>query len=627
MERPETTLNKRMIDLPPVHNFRNMDRAEGRLIYKESNLLVSWDKVVNGDFLASDDPEVIKFIDSMRSLGWAPFSEFLILHTLDYLIDRDKLSIPYEGEYKKSKELQDNPQLRRQVGKVRRSFYEGLLSKLDIVASDGRVVITEKRSDGDLDLTPFVSEGAKERSDRVENLASYDSFMGYTTEYFKGFVAKNRPLLVFLANSNPDIKSPTIAVNEVGEAIGTIDRNTDLLIGNSANIYLRALRTTLEYSHLKALQQTLKVGVDQDSIKVATVFKRSGWIRYGFMEYIKSVVEKNVGVFINDNNITCDPLDAQYQVLFRLTSFRISELFDEGEELAKYCGERTNKLGWRGLLDLDEQVYRQYQLSPELLNIVLEEQMTLITNRLSQSNLPIADIVTKSGIFQEDGWEIKKDKGQVMAVKRGPDGSIVDSRSIDFREINTDIAMQFHADLHYIHTPRCNKAFGFYLEDEELPFSVLGVEPVDRMYKRNTLLLFGYDPRNCLDFTRLYSKPGVPKNVSSAIFGETFSYIRHHDPKIEAAISSFMPSYASGLSMLTGGFETPILIKPGVHYFAPTQVNGRVHMEHLTKRRQQGAIDIVASKFPLLPVIELISPLKSPRFEPVLKLGEEMVEL
>ena len=142
------------------------------------------------------------------------------------------------------------------------------------------------------------------------------------------------------------------------------------------------------------------------------------------------------------------------------------------------------------------------------------------------------------------------------------------------------------------------------------------------------MLLFGYVPRNCLDFTRLYSRPGVPKNVSSAIFGETFTYIRQHEPKIEAAISAFMPSYASGLSMLTGGFETPILIKPGVHYFGPIDVQGQQVMEHLTKRRQLGSNDnLISSRFPLLPVIELISPLKEPRFKPVLELGEQMVEL
>lgn len=628
MSISEIQPNREIADLLPMQSFREKSREERRLIYRDNNLLISWDKVSDGDFLASDSNEVRNFIESMKLLGWSPFSEFYVLHSLAYLIGRDNLTIPYDGQFKRNEELRDNRTLRRQVGKARKSFYDSLITRLDLSVSDGVITITEKRPDADIDITNAVSAEAQKRSELVRDLAGYDSFMGYTTRYFRDFVATNKGLLVFMANSNPDIKNPTIAVNEKGAASGNIDRNADLTIPNAGNIYLGALRTIAKHSHLKALQNTLKEGVGNGDVRVVPAFKRSGWIRYGLMDYVKGEVESSVDGFIQENNVICDPLDAQYQVLFRLTSFGVADLFKNGDELNDYIEGKTRQTGWRGLLDLEEAVYSQYQFNSILLTQVIEEQMRLITYRLANSKLPIADIVTKSGIFKETGWEIKKDKGEITAIKRGVDGTIVDSRKVSFREVNKDIATQFHQDLHYIHTPRSDRAFGFYLEDEKLPFAVLAVEPVDRVYKRNTLLLFGYDPQNCLDFTRLYSRPGVPKNVSSAIFGEAFSYFRQHEPRIEAAISAFMPSYASGLSMLTGGFETPILIKPGVHYFGPVNVQGQQVMEHLTKRRQLGSNDnLISSRFPLLPVIELISPLKEPRFKPVLELGKQMVEL
>lgn len=628
MNITETRPDIAITNLLPMQTYRWKSREERKLAHRDNNLLISWDKIRDGDFLASDSSDVHRFIQSMKSLGWAPFSEFYVLHTLAHLIGRDNLTIPYDGQFKRSEELSDNLTLRRQVGRARKSFYDGLITRLDLSVSDGEITVSEKRPDTDIDITHIVPAEAQRRLELVRDLAGYDSFMGYTTRYFKNFVATNKGLLIFLVNSNPDIKSPTIVVNGKGITSGNIDRNADLTIQNTGNIYLSALRTITRYSHLRVLQNTLREGVGNGDIRIVPAFKKSGWIRYGLMDYVKGKVNNHVDRFIQDNNILCDPLDAQYQVLFRLTSFGITDLFEDGDELNRYVEEKIRQSGWRGLLDLDKTVYHQYQLNSRLLTQVIEEQMRLIAYRLANSQLPIADIVIKSGIFKETGWEIRKDKGEITAIKRGIDGTTVDSRKIFFREINKDLATQFHQDLHYIHTPRSDRAFGFYLEDGKLPFAVLAVEPVDRVYKRNTLLLFGYDPRNCLDFTRLYSRPGVPKNVSSAIFGETFTHIRQHEPKIEAAISAFMPSYASGLSMLTGGFETPILIKPGIHYFGPVDVQGQQVMEHLTKRRQLGSSDnLISSRFPLLPVIELISPLREPRFEPILELGKQMVEL
>lgn len=614
-------------EISPASNARGSNTEEKRLSYLGNNAVISWGQIKDGDFLVTEDPEVVTFLHSMQALGRAPFSEAFILHAVTYIINRDQLEIPFGDEYKKRGDLTDNSALRHRVGRERKVFFDNLVQKLDFEVSEGQVRVVEVKENQRDDLTEEIVRGGKDRD--ITHLSSYDSFAGYVAGFFKGFVGSNKGLLVFITKSNPIIKDPTIVIEGTNEQIlGNVARSADLLVSSPQAAVPSVLRATIEYAQLQMLQRTLRKGTEEGDIAVVDAFKRNDWPSYGLMEHMKAQVQPRIVEYISSSGLMCDPLDALYQVLFRLTSFNVRDLFQSGETLENFLEGYKRTDGWRGLLRLPETNYENAQLNTQVLNRVLKEQMWLLEQNLGRSKLPLRDILERRGIFDEDGWEIKKDRGQIIAIRRDRNGQIIDSRGVSFREVDPALASQFHQDLHYIHTPRSGQSFGFYLEGEELPFSILALEPVDRLYKRNTLLLFGFDPRYCVDFTRLYSRPGVPQNVSSAIFGETFTYIRQHDPRIEAAISAFMPSYASGQSMLTGGFETPILIKPGVHYFAPFPFEDGTGLEHLTKRRQQNLEGgLLTSRLPLLPVIELISPLKEPRFEPVLKLGEQMVEL
>lgn len=281
-----------------------------------------------------------------------------------------------------------------------------------------------------------------------------------------------------------------------------------------------------------------------------------------------------------------------------------------------------NQINWQGLTTLSDDTVRKFKVNNVLVQKIFDEQKILVTKRMEDSSLPLEKILNPEGIFAEEGWVISKNNDQYTLEHNEHD-----SVPITFKEVKREVAQAFHNDLHYIHTSRVWKAYGFFLPDEDLPFSVLAIEPVDRTYKKNTLLLFGYDPRHCMEFTRLYSWPGVPKNVTSAIFGAMFSHLRKHEPRVEAAISAFMPTYASGLSMLTGGFEHPIMIKQGVHYFSPKNISGFLAMEHITNRRKEPHTISASSKLPLLPTIELIAPMKRPRFEPFLQTGTHMIEI
>jgi hypothetical protein len=168
-------------------------------------------------------------------------------------------------------------------------------------------------------------------------------------------------------------------------------------------------------------------------------------------------------------------------------------------------------------------------------------------------------------------------------------------------------------------------AFGLFLEDEVIPFSVVAFDEIDRPYKQDLLLMLGYNPSQCLDLARLYSKPGTPFNTSSTIFTLAFSYFRENQPEIQAVLSAFMPTYAHGMSMISAGFNYGSLVKEWRHSFAEREIDGEKAWELVTKRRISESETTIRSQWPLLPVFELFVPIRPPRFTPFEELNGAMV--
>lgn len=112
------------------------------------------------------------------------------------------------------------------------------------------------------------------------------------------------------------------------------------------------------------------------------------------------------------------------------------------------------------------------------------------------------------------------------------------------------------------------------------------------------------------------------------MFSLAFTQMRDHYPQTQAILSAFMPSYATGVSMTSGGFDNPVLVKPLTHVFEEKIIDGKTCWEHLTKRRQEKSHGRrIRSKFPLLPTIELMSSLQSPRYSPFPQIKDFMIEV
>jgi hypothetical protein len=270
---------------------------------------------------------------------------------------------------------------------------------------------------------------------------------------------------------------------------------------------------------------------------------------------------------------------------------------------------------WRNILKIDPDM--TYALNEDVLKRIVHEQALITADRLKGVDPKMIGLIKRTGIFSESGWKLKKYKGSVFAVRADQETNReLDKREVFFRSVDTEYAKYLQEKFHYIHTPRAVKSYGLFLEGEELPFSVVAFDEVDREYKKDLLLMLGYNPEKCLDLSRLYSRPGTPFNTSSTIFSLAFAHLRENEPSTQAVLSAFMPTYSHGMSMISAGFNFGVLVKEWRHSFAKRNINGKDAWELVTKRRVDNEQTIMESQWPLLPVFELLATLRPPRFTP-----------
>lgn len=386
----------------------------------------------------------------------------------------------------------------------------------------------------------------------------------------------------------------------------------------------RKLGDTIAYfTHLRERDAALRADLATGAIELEEQFDRDSWPGFALMNSVKHDVRSVVQHVINEQNALCDALDLEYQTLFRLTSLPIAEVFEDGEELEQYLQEQQAYDYWRDILTLDPEKMN-YPVKTNVVRKIAEEQLLIIQERTQSTSLPLEKLLKRDGIFAEPDWKLQKHGGKLAAIKV-QDGQVIDSKEVHFRPVDPEYARELHSTLHYIHTPRCIMAFGLYLENDELPFSVVAFDEIDRPYKKDLLFMYGYNPEKCLDLARLYSRPGTPFNTSSTIFTLAFTYFKENEPEVQAILSAFMPTYAHGMSMISAGFNYGVLVKEWRHSFAQREINGKTAWELVTKRRVDESQTIINSQWPLLPVFELMASLRSPRFTPFSELEGKMV--
>jgi len=353
-------------------------------------------------------------------------------------------------------------------------------------------------------------------------------------------------------------------------------------------------------------------------VKLISAFTLKNWPQDPLMETIKSKSLPIINKELKNLKFYIDEKDLKYQVLFRLTTYEAKEIFNQ--KLEEYLRRKGAYESWRNILKLNEGYLKRFRINKELVKSVIREQIQVGKIRIKKTRLPLSEILkSENEVFKSRGWVIKKSFGKIYAAKGRK------KKELTFRRVDKNYAKMLHRQLHYIHFPRVHQAFGLFIKGEKRPFSVLGVEKIDRDYKKTAVLLKGFDYKEVVDFTRLYSFPGSPMNTSSVIFSLTRDYYRRNGD-VQAALSAFMPSYANGMSMFAGGLDTVLIAKPLCHVFV--QIPGTKFYKHVVKRAQ---VDLkhrtVVSKIPLLPTLELLSPIIKPPLLAKKELDSSMIDL
>lgn len=346
-------------------------------------------------------------------------------------------------------------------------------------------------------------------------------------------------------------------------------------------------------------------------IKLEPAITLENWPHDPLMDFIKQKVRTHLKPdFLVDNH------DLEYQVLFRLTTFRLEELFNA--RVANYLRRLRVFDRWENLLKVNINILEKHPINEDLIKEIIREQSEVAKLRLKTAKLPLENILKPNHkIFLEKGWVIQKINGDIFA-QRGKN-----TVELKFRQVPKRYAEELHSKLHYIHCPRVERAFGLFLKGEKIPFSVLAVQKIDREYKKRAVLLKGFDYRKVVDFTRLYSFNGSPMNTSSVMFALTRDYLRKKTD-IQACLSAFMPSYANGMSMFAGGLDNVLIAKPLSHTFE--RIPGTNLYKHVVKRLEDSSNeDFVHSKIPLLPTLELLSKITEPPLSEIKGISGKMI--
>lgn len=403
-------------------------------------------------------------------------------------------------------------------------------------------------------------------------------------------------------------------------ALRTID--TSIEIGaDTEDFASKVIEKVAIHSKLVKRKEELADLLKSGTLKTEPQFTLQNWPTHPLLQHIKKQLVPLIDQIVLGSDV--DSQDLKYQTLFRLTTCKIEDIFDDGAKLQSQLETAGVFSNWKAILLLKPEIIEQYPLNKTNVKALIGEQLLICKERAKNSSLPLDTILGRKGIFSKEGLQIKVEGEKIYAF------DTENKVELEFREIETDLAIQYHGDLHYIHTPRAKMAFGMFEKGSSNPFSILAYDSVDRPYKQNVLLLHGYDPQNSLDLTRLYNWPGCPKNASSSMFSLSMRYLKEKRPETQALLSSFMPSYTNGISMTSGGFDNPVLIKPTKHVFVRRIIDGKIAWEHLTKRRLGNSETgtELESSMPLLPTIELMATLQPPRFEPAAELTGKMVSI
>ena len=316
------------------------------------------------------------------------------------------------------------------------------------------------------------------------------------------------------------------------------------------------------------------------------------WIFNPFLEVIKAYLDRNLDKFLKGKEYI-SKTDLEYQVLIKMCSYKIEELF-KGDlallrEINSGINNRTNKLDIFMKYLTDKRVSLNY----ELVNIEIRNQIDRLSNLYDNNS-------TK----------------QIMAtLNRSENKGNILLENIIYKKVDKEISQFIARNCHYLHTPRNDEfaSYGAFVEGQALPIAWVSFSKQDRIYKKKLLHYLGIEPQNTLEMTRAWCSNSAPQNIMSSLFQYSINEVEQEwrelkergevNKNLQAITTTINPNLGFKASSFLGCNFIPFALRPAKFTYG-RQGNTT---EYMTRREiERNNLEYVENQFNVLPLNEII---------------------
>ena len=316
------------------------------------------------------------------------------------------------------------------------------------------------------------------------------------------------------------------------------------------------------------------------------------WIFNPFLEVIKAYLDRNLDKFLKGKEYI-SKTDLEYQVLIKMCSYKIEELF-KGDlallrEINSGINNRTNKLDIFMKYLTDKRVSLNY----ELVNIEIRNQIDRLSNLYDNNS-------TK----------------QIMAtLNRSENKGNILLENIIYKKVDKEISQFIARNCHYLHTPRNDEfaSYGAFVEGQALPIAWVSFSKQDRIYKKQLLHYLGIEPQNTLEMTRAWCSNSAPQNIMSSLFQYSINEVEQEwrelkergevNKNLQAITTTINPNLGFKASSFLGCNFIPFALRPAKFTYG-RQGNTT---EYMTRREiERNNLEYVENQFNVLPLNEII---------------------
>jgi hypothetical protein len=141
-------------------------------------------------------------------------------------------------------------------------------------------------------------------------------------------------------------------------------------------------------------------------------------LRDTLTSHIAGELRPLVQKFMDSSKAKCDGEDLRKQVLFRMLTFGVGDVFQGGAQLDKYLTETGIYTDWRNIPLVRSETVARHGLNLDLVGDVLSEQYRNIAKRIERSTIGLDNVTGFMDGFDGPEWHIRKAAGKISLLIR-----------------------------------------------------------------------------------------------------------------------------------------------------------------------------------------------------------------